>query len=214
MENLKFRDAMIIYANVWESIETLSTIKKKYTAIKSLIEYGIYDILPEVNSPEIKAIINMALPLINESNLNYFKQVNNGEFGKLGGRPEEFTESDIKNLQKRGLTIKQIANTLGCNPSTVYRKLQNCKTLKDNSNEDNNSKDNFYEKIEYKINNIKDNNYDEEKSKINSNIKNNYYSTDNISSGNINKPKTLGEKMDKLEEDDRFAILIPSYTYY
>lgn len=189
MEKLKFRDAMIIYANVWESIETLSSIKKKYTAIKSLIEYGIYDILPEVNSPEIKAIINMALPLINESNLNYFKQVNNGEFGKLGGRPEEFTESDIKNLQKRGLTIKQIANTLGCNPTTVYRKLQNCKTLKDNKkgndNEEINSKDNYYDEKEYEVNN---------------NIKNNYYKTDNISSGNINKPKTLGEKMEEMDD--------------
>lgn len=194
MEKLKFRDAMIIYANVWESIETLSSIKKKYITIKSLIEYGIYDILPKVNSPEIKAIINMALPLINESNLNYLKQVNNGEFGKLGGRPEEFTESDIKNLQKRGLTIKQIANTLGCNPTTVYRKLQNCKTLKDNK------KGNIKEET-----NNKDNYYDEEECDNNIN---------NISSGNINKPKTLGEKMEEMENDDRITVLILSYTHY
>ena len=206
MEKVKFRDAMVIYANVWEAIETLSSINKKYITIKSLIEYGIYDILPEVNSPEIKAIINMALPLINEANLNYFKQVSNGEFGKLGGRPEEISEIDIISLQKRGLTIKQIATTLGCNTSTVYRKLQKCKTLNENKkynivNECDNE--------EHKNNNdINNNNYNEEYSNIN-----NYYTTNNTSFGNIIKPKTLGDKISEIDEDERFAFLILLLTY-
>lgn len=214
-EKLKINDSVVIYSSLWEAIELLPSLKKKYETIKAILDYGIYDIAPNPSCNEVKAIIVQALPNINSAKMKYKQSCDNGKYGSLGGRPEKISKEEVNELVKKGFTNRQIAEKLGCDISTVSRKLQNCKTLNDNSNEDNNGKDNCYEKIEYKINNnIKDNNYDEEKSKINNNIKNNYYSTDNISSGNINKPKTLGQKMEEMESDDRITVLILSCTHY
>lgn len=209
MEKIKFRDTVIMYASIWDAIENLKSINKKYQAFKAIMDYGIYEIVPEIDCKEVSLIVNIALPLINASNNRYLKNLDKKLDGHLGGRPEQFSSYDVMNLQKSGLSNKQIAEKLGCSASTVYNKLQKLKTLNTNIKVNGESKDNLFNK------DVKDDkDYFDDNSK-NDNVKENPLQMlcSNVVQ-NLNKPKTLGEKMEEMENDDRITVLILSYNHY
>lgn len=204
-EKLKINDSVVIYSSLWEAIELLPSLKKKYETIKAILDYGIYDIAPNPSCNEVKAIIVQALPNINSAKMKYKKSCDNGKYGSLGGRPEKISKEEVNELVKKGFTNRQIAEKLGCDISTVSRKLQNCETLNDNDTKNNNEKTEKNDK-DYFDNNAKKDYVEKD------NSEEDYFKTlCSTVVQNMNKPKTLGEKM---EEDDRITVLILSYTNY
>lgn len=199
-EKLKINDSVVIYSSLWEAIELLPSLKKKYETIKAILDYGIYDIAPNPSCNEVKAIIVQALPNINSAKMKYKQSCDNGKYGSLGGRPEKISKEEVNELVKKGFTNRQIAEKLGCDISTVSRKLQNCKTLNDNNTKNNNEKN---DKDYFNDNPENDNVEENPLQMLCSTVVH-----------NLNKPKTLGQKMEEMEADDRITVLILSYTHY
>ena len=121
------KDSTLIYASTWEAIKLLPTTEKRYTAIELLVNYGLFDIKPETDDPEVKMIVIMALPAMNAASLRYEKAVENGslgkEYGKSGGRPEKVSNDELLDLKDKGYTQKQISEKLEIDERTVRRRL-------------------------------------------------------------------------------------------
>lgn len=123
------KDAALIYRSTWEAIQKLPDEQKQFEVVRLLTDFQIYGTEPCAEDPFISAIVTMAIPPIISARQRYEVACKNGA---KGGRPETFTLEDILRLHEQGYTQKQIATELGCDPSTVQRKLTNstlpCKT--------------------------------------------------------------------------------------
>lgn len=122
-----------------------------------------------------------------------------------GGRPSKVDEIEIRLLKERGLTTKEIADTVGCSISTVTRALQKTTTLNVNDN-------------------ATFDNYDDTMNE-NDNKENDYFGNSYIYDEFSRRVpfKTLGEKMEYIEneknnnendDEERFTFLVLSFTYY
>lgn len=122
-----------------------------------------------------------------------------------GGRPSKVDEIEIRLLKERGLTTKEIADTVGCSISTVTRALQKTITLNVNDN-------------------ATFDNYDDTMNE-NDNKENDYFGNSYIYDEFSRRVpfKTLGEKMEYIEneknnnendDEERFTFLVLSFTYY
>ena len=87
---------------------------------KQIIYYGVTG---EVTSqdPIITGLVNaMCVALIEKSKNRYNACKNNGQ---RGGRPNQFDKDTIMDLHAQGLSLKEIADQMGCSKRTVQRKL-------------------------------------------------------------------------------------------
>lgn len=87
---------------------------------KQMIYYGVFGEITTDDPVISNTVTGMCGVIIEKSKKRYNACVANG---KRGGRPKEFSEQQIYDLQKQGLSNQEIANKLGCSIKTVQRAL-------------------------------------------------------------------------------------------
>ena len=85
------------------------------------MEFGLYGVMPPDDDEVWIYGFEQAMTSIYSAKERYNKSKENG---RKGGAPERFTIEQVKELKDQGLTNKEVANTLGCSPKTVERKIK------------------------------------------------------------------------------------------
>ncbi len=114
------KESMVIYESAYKAISYLPDEKLQLEALKGLMEYGFYDIIPESSNPFVQMIFVQAIPSMRSAKERYERSVENG---KKGGRPAAVPIEDIIKMKQEGMTNKQIADKLGCSEKNIEKRL-------------------------------------------------------------------------------------------
>lgn len=109
---------MIVYEDVYKTIEMLPTEEEKAAAALALLRYGCGGIEYNGECLYIRLIMQQAKVGIDNAKARYNKATENG---KKGGRAKQFKDEEITALKSQGMTNKEVAAALGCSEKTVQR---------------------------------------------------------------------------------------------
>lgn len=87
---------------------------------RAIIKYGLYGDCQTDDETIKRKVDAVCSDVINNTKARYAASVNNGS---TGGRPEQFNKETASQLRQQGLTLKEIADKMGCSQRTVQRKL-------------------------------------------------------------------------------------------
>ena len=87
---------------------------------RAIIKYGLYGDCMTDDQTIVRKVDAVCSDLMNNTKSRYALSLQNGS---TGGRPMQFDPELAKQLRAQGLTIKEIAEQMGCSKKTVQRKL-------------------------------------------------------------------------------------------
>ena len=87
---------------------------------RAIIKYGLYGDCQTDDETIKRKVDAVCSDVINNTKARYAASVKNGG---TGGRPLQFDSDVVKQLHAQGLSIREIADQMGCSKRTVQRKL-------------------------------------------------------------------------------------------
>ena len=87
---------------------------------RAIIKYGLYGDCMTDDVTIVRKVDAVCSDLMNNTKSRYALSLQNGS---TGGRPMQFDPEVAKQLRAQGLTLKEIADQMGCSKKTVQRKL-------------------------------------------------------------------------------------------
>lgn len=87
---------------------------------RAIIKYGLYGDCMTDDDTIVRRVDAVCSDLMNSTKNRYALSLQNGS---TGGRPMQFDPEVAKQLRAKGLTLKEIADQMGCSKKTVQRKL-------------------------------------------------------------------------------------------
>ena len=87
---------------------------------RAIIKYGLYGDCMTDDQTIVRRVDAVCSDLMNSTKSRYALSLQNGS---TGGRPMQFDPEVAKQLRAQGLTLKEIADQMGCSKKTVQRKL-------------------------------------------------------------------------------------------
>lgn len=87
---------------------------------RAIIKYGLYGDCMTDDQTIVRKVDAVCSDLMNNTKSRYALSLQNGS---SGGRPMQFDPEVAKQLRAQGLTLKEIAERMGCSKKTVQRKL-------------------------------------------------------------------------------------------
>ena len=87
---------------------------------RAIIKYGLYGDCQTDDETIKRRVDAVCSDVINNTKARYAASVKNGS---VGGRPTQFDSDVAKQLRDQGLSLKEIADQMGCSKRTVQRKL-------------------------------------------------------------------------------------------
>ena len=87
---------------------------------RAIIKYGLYGDCQTDDETIRRKVDAVCSDLINNTKARYAASVKNGG---VGGRPTQFDPDVARQLRDQGLSLKEIADQMGCSKRTVQRKL-------------------------------------------------------------------------------------------
>lgn len=87
---------------------------------RAIIKYGLYGDCMTDDATIARKVDAVCSDLMNNTKNRYALSLQNGS---TGGRPMQFDPEVAKQLRAQGLTLKEIADQMGCSKKTVQRKL-------------------------------------------------------------------------------------------
>lgn len=113
-----------IFFESWErylnTLEEDKDINYVNAVARAMIQYGLYGKCKTEDQTIHRKIDAVCADLIKSTKSRYAASVKNG---KQGGRPKQYDPNAIRALKANGLTIQEIAATLGCSLRTVQRAI-------------------------------------------------------------------------------------------
>lgn len=89
---------------------------------RAIVQYGLYGECESTDKTILQRVDAVCLDLMNNSKARYAAAQKGGDKNG-GGRPKQYDPDMIKQMKKDGMSIGQIADTLGCTKRTVQRAL-------------------------------------------------------------------------------------------
>lgn len=130
-------DNFVFYGDVMNSIEQLPTEEDKRRVALAILRYGTSGEITDDDNLYCRLILPLVSVGIDKAKDRYNKAIENG---KKGGRAKQFSNEEIAELKKQGLTNKQVAEKMGCCEKTVERankaNRQNEQTITDETDTD------------------------------------------------------------------------------
>ena len=119
------RDNFVFYASWLDALSGLDETNSREFANEFLRQIVIYGVTGEIetDNPMIVGFINaMCKDLLDTSMKRHKACIDNGN---RGGRPQQYSDQEIRALSQQGLSDQEIADNLGCSVKTVQRALAN-----------------------------------------------------------------------------------------
>ena len=103
-----------------DTLEEDKDINYVNAVARAIIKYGLYGDCQTDDETIRRKVDAVCSDVINNTKARYAASVRNGN---AGGRPTQFDSEVVKQLHAQGLSLKEIADQLGCSKRTVQRKL-------------------------------------------------------------------------------------------
>ena len=103
-----------------DTLEEDKNINYVNAVARAIIKYGLYGDCQTDDETIRRKVDAVCSDVIKNTKARYAASVKNG---RAGGRPTQFDPDVAKQLHAQGLSLKEIADRMGCSKKTVQRKL-------------------------------------------------------------------------------------------
>lgn len=114
-------DAAVLYRSELLAIFDLDTVEQREEAFRLMAIQFLTKERQQGESKEVNRILGLIFPSQISRRQKHEQDVSSGE---AGGRPQTFSPEVIWRMRDSGMTQRQIALELGCNPKTVQRAIK------------------------------------------------------------------------------------------